>query len=84
VLLFAADGDDFGAELVGFVGAYAGDGEEFGDGLRLGDGEVADDRVAEDDERGLAGFGGFGLAPCAESRFDRLLPGGEFGGNISC
>ncbi len=76
----AAEGDDVGAVAVGFVGAYAGDGAEFGEGFGSGDDEVLEDGVAEDDEGGFAGFGGFGFAPVAEIGFEGFLCGGVGGG----
>ena len=35
--------------------------------------DVVEDCVAEDDEGGFAGFGGFGFAPVAEAFFECLL-----------
>ena len=64
--------------------AYAGDGEQFGDRTRRGDGEVADDGIAKDDEGGPAGFGGFGFTPGAEACFKIGLFGGEIDRNVFC
>ena len=49
----AAEGDEMCAVAVGFFGAYAGDGEEFGDGLGAGDGEVVEDASEKTMKAGL-------------------------------
>ncbi len=41
-----------------------------------------EDGVAEDDEGGLAGLGGFGLAPLAEAGFEVFLGWGVGGGGL--
>ena len=78
----AAEGDDVGAVAVGFVGADAGDGVEFGDGGGTRDDEVVKDGVAEDDEGGFAGFCGFGFSPGAEAGFEGFLFRGVGGGGL--
>ena len=69
----STDGDDVGAEAIGFFLAYAGDGQKLRDSFGAGDDEIVEDAVGEDHEGGFAGFGGFVFAPLAEVGFEGFL-----------
>ena len=71
-----AEGDDVCAVAVGFLGAYTRHGAKFGERGGTRDDEVVKDAVAEDYERGFAGFSGFGFAPAAEMGFEGSLVDG--------
>ena len=81
-MLRAADGDDVCTIAVGFFLAYAGDGEELGDGLGSCNDETVEDAVGEDDECGLAGLRGFVFAPITEVGFESFLRGGVGGSGL--
>lgn len=73
----AAEDDEGGAVPVDFGGADATDVEKLVEGLGSGEDEGGENGIVENEKGGLAGGGGFGFAPGAETLFEGGLGGRE-------
>jgi len=72
----SAEVEEGGAEAGELFGVEAADEAEVGEGLGLGEDDVAQGGVGEDEEGGQAGLRGFLLAPGAEFEVEGLLGSG--------